>query len=126
MNYPELTNDHDPSIHVQPYADMIDKLTYVQKADFAKRALELERDCATYKKMFEEVSRERNAWISEYRAASEEIEKLRRNLGHLMTWIGKEHPEDMLRLMDEMTQQDFINSPQNLNRDTMIIGFRKP
>lgn len=55
-----------------------------------------------------------------------EIEKLRRNLGHLMTWIGKEHPDDLLRLMDEMTQQDFINSPQNLNRDTMIIGFRKP
>jgi hypothetical protein len=63
--YPELTNDHDPSIHVQPYADMIDKLTYAQKADFAKRALDLERDLATYKAMFEDVSRSRNEWIKE-------------------------------------------------------------
>lgn len=73
----ELTSIRDESLHIQPYADMIDKLTYVQKADFAKRALELERDCATYKKMFEEVSRERNAWISEYRAAREEVERLK-------------------------------------------------
>lgn len=73
----ELTGIRDESLHIQPYADMIDKLTYVQKADFAKRALELERDCVTYKKMFEEVSRERNAWISEYRAARQEVEGLK-------------------------------------------------
>lgn len=53
-------------------------------------------------------------------------EKLKRNIGHLMTWIGKEHPKELLRLMDEMTQQDFINSTENLNRDSMIIGFEKP
>ncbi len=71
----ELTSEQEHSIHVQPYADMIDKLTYVQKADFAKRAIELERDNAALKKMFEEVSRERNAWISEYRSARAEVER---------------------------------------------------
>jgi hypothetical protein len=65
MNYPELSNEHDESIHVKPYADMIDRLTYVQKADFAKHALDLERDLATTKAMFEEVSRSRNEWIKE-------------------------------------------------------------
>jgi hypothetical protein len=64
-HYPELSKDYDTSIHVQPYADMIDKLTYVQKADFAKRALALERDLATTKAMFEEVGRSRNEWIKE-------------------------------------------------------------
>jgi chromosome segregation ATPase len=82
-HYPELSNDHDESIHVQPYADMIDKLTYVQKADFAKHALDLERDLTTYKKMFEEVSRERNAWISEYRAARQELERLKEKVSAL-------------------------------------------
>ena len=61
----ELTGIRDESMHIKPYADMIDKLTYVQKADFAKHALDLERDLATYKAMFEEVSRSRNEWIAE-------------------------------------------------------------
>jgi hypothetical protein len=61
----ELTGIRTESLHVKPYADMIDKLTYVQKAYFAKHALDLERDLATYKAMFEEVSRERNEWINE-------------------------------------------------------------
>jgi hypothetical protein len=34
----ELTGIRDESMHIKPYADMIDKLTYVQKADFAKHA----------------------------------------------------------------------------------------
>lgn len=72
-----LSNEHDQSIHVRPYADMIEKMSYVQKADFAKAALEYERDAKTLKQMFEEVSRERNAWISEYRAARAEVERLK-------------------------------------------------
>jgi type I site-specific restriction endonuclease len=65
INYPELSNDHDESIHIQPYADMIDRLTYVQKADFAKHALDLERDLATYKAMLKEVTLDRDLWIAE-------------------------------------------------------------
>lgn len=76
----ELTSIRDESLHIQPYADMIDKLTYVQKADFAKAALEYERDAKTLKQMFEEVSRERNAWISEYLAARAEVERLKQRL----------------------------------------------
>lgn len=37
----------------------------------------MERDLATYKAMYEEVSRERNAWISEYRAARAEVERVK-------------------------------------------------
>jgi|SRR5688572_8335930 len=60
-----MTVDDQYDVKIRPWADMIDKLTYVQKADFAKHALDLERDLATYKAMFEEVSRSRNEWIKE-------------------------------------------------------------
>lgn len=73
----ELTNDHNQSIHVKPYADMIEKMSYVQKADFAKAALDTERDRNTYKAMYEEIVKERDGWISEYRAARAEVERLK-------------------------------------------------
>lgn len=94
----ELTGIRDESLHIQPYADMIDKLTYVQKADFAKRALELERDCATYKKMFEEVSRERNAWIHECQLLRSENKKLQEENGLLAEeeiYVTSSSPEDV-------------------------------
>lgn len=73
----ELTGIRDESMHIKPYADMIEKMSYVQKADFAKAALDYERDAKTLKQMLEEVSRERNGWISEYRAARAEVERLK-------------------------------------------------
>jgi hypothetical protein len=60
-----MTVEDQYNVNIRPWADMIDSLTYVQKAEFAKHALDLERDLATYKAMFEEVSRSINEWIKE-------------------------------------------------------------
>lgn len=75
---------------------MIDKLTYVQKADFAKRALELERDAVSYKQAFEEVSRSRNEWIAEVqsiRAQKVQVDmQLEEAVKLLQTWIHDHAP----------------------------------
>lgn len=107
----ELNSIRDERLHIQPYADMIDKLTYVQKADFAKRAIELERDCATYKKMFEEVSRERNAWVSEYGAARAEVErtKLDRDLFKTERDMWKNEVNRLTKILRRYDQEDDIN-----------------
>jgi predicted nuclease with TOPRIM domain len=76
----ELTNEHDQSIHVKPYADMIENMSYVQKADFAKAALDTERDRNTYKQMYQDTVKERDGWMSEYRAARSEVERLKQQL----------------------------------------------
>lgn len=51
----ELTGIRDESMHVKPYADMIEKMSYIQKADFAKAALDNERELKACKNiLFEE------------------------------------------------------------------------
>jgi hypothetical protein len=95
-HYPELSKDYDTSIHVQPYADMIDKLTYVQKADFAKRALALERDLATTKAMFEEVGRSRNEWIAECQSLKAQKQQIQNEMQTaiqlLQSWVHDHGP----------------------------------
>jgi hypothetical protein len=92
----ELTGIRTESMHVKPYADMIDKLTYVQKADFAKHALDLERDLATYKAMFEEVGRSRNEWIAEcqsLKAQKQQIEnEMQTAIQLLQSWVHDHGP----------------------------------
>lgn len=102
----ELTKERDQSLHVRPYADMIDRMTYVQKADFAKYALDLERDCMTYKKLYEETLKERDGWIAEYRAAKAEVERLKQERDTLKwaltTEDGYRHRQEMI---NELGQQ---------------------
>lgn len=87
----ELLGIRDESMHIKPYADMIDKLTYVQKADFAKRALELggenrslidQINSLTYEKTELEMklgAAESNLWSSEHK---------RKQAFELLTAIG--------------------------------------
>jgi hypothetical protein len=97
-NYPELTNEHDERLHVKPYAEMIDRLSYVQKADFAKHALDLERDLATTKAMFEEVSRSRNEWIAECQSLKAQKQQLENSMQYaaqlLQSWIHDNGPHN--------------------------------
>jgi hypothetical protein len=94
----ELTGIRDESMHIKPYADMIDKLTYVQKADFAKHALDLERDLATVKAMFEEVSQSRNEWIAECQSLKAQKQQLEKSMQYaaqlLQSWIHDHGPHN--------------------------------
>jgi hypothetical protein len=86
-----MTVDDQYDVKIRPWADMIDKLTYVQKADFAKHALDLERDLATYKAMFEEVGRSRNEWISECQSLKAQKQQLENDMQTavqlLQSWV---------------------------------------
>lgn len=125
----ELTGIRDESMHIKPYADMIDKLSYVQKADFAKRAIELERDCATYKAMLAEINKERDAWISEYRTTMVSVERLKLCNDNLAKELREAdsrvlaHAETIERLESDLTEAVEIMEAIYSNVDQYHLDF---
>jgi type IV secretory pathway VirJ component len=93
-----MTVEDQYNVNIRPWADMIDSLTYVQKADFAKHALDLEKDLATYKAMFEEKGRELNGWIAECQSLKAQKQQLEKSMQYaaqlLQSWIHDHGPHN--------------------------------
>jgi hypothetical protein len=74
----------------------IDGLSYVQKCSFITHSLDLEKDLATYKALFEEKGRELNAWVAECQSLKAQKQQMENDMQTavqlLQSWVHDHDP----------------------------------